>query len=798
VPAIVLSIALAVALVEGQAHAGVPLPGAGPETIPAGTVVREVRLLGLTRVAADTVRAVLATRVGDPADVATIAADARRVYALGLFLDVDVALEGDPGDGVVVLTMTEKPVARAVDLAGNHALARERFIEVIDLRPGDVVDGAALHRTAGRIRERYREEGYLFASVEPRSRPAGPGEVDVCFVVAEGDPVTVRRVNFTGNAALSDAALAARMETKARDAFSWLGSGARFHPAALERDVAALGAAYQDAGYLAAKVRAPRVTLDALRREVDVDIHVDEGPRYRAGAVHVTGELGGAAPPPPATAADLERALRLHPGAWFSRAALGADADALTRRWRDAGHAFCVVTPATDVDAAAHTVGVRYDVRPGPRVRIARIEVHGHRITAEGVIRERLHVSEGDFYSETGVERSRADLESTGYFESVAIASHAGPAPDLLVLDVTVKEAKTGSMGMAVESSGADTYVVLATSVANVFGTGLGVEVRYGLSFHRVEGAARVEDPRFFGSRLRLRAEVFNSTFVLPEFSTAEAGGSLLLGWEPHPAFAATLRYALYDLQVGPCGSLGCAFEDPAAVTLLREGRVSAVSAGVAWERFDDRAHATRGARFALDAEVADPLIGARLAFTKITADVRFAWPLLRSATRGGGIVLKLHVRGALVLADGARDVPVSERLFEGGLGSVRGFGWRTLGPLARLRSADPFDPLRLVNIGGTAALVVSAEIELPLVPKAGLRGVVFFDAGNAWGGLRGEPDVNVRESEALLVRLSAGFGIRWAVPVGAIVLEWGFPLVRDPLRAEAPFELHFGLDVPF
>ena len=64
-----------------------------------------------------------------------------------------------------------------------------------------------------------------------------------------------------------------------------------------------------------------------------------------------------------------------------------------------------------------------------------------------------------------------------------------------------------------------------------------------------------------------------------------------------------------------------------------------------------------------------------------------------------------------------------------------------------------------------------------------GLKGLVFFDTGNAWG--EGQ---NFFES----MRYSVGTGIRWFSPMGPLRLEWGYNL--DPLDGEKNSQFEFSL----
>ncbi len=72
------------------------------------------------------------------------------------------------------------------------------------------------------------------------------------------------------------------------------------------------------------------------------------------------------------------------------------------------------------------------------------------------------------------------------------------------------------------------------------------------------------------------------------------------------------------------------------------------------------------------------------------------------------------------------------------------------------------------VFVGGEAEAVFNLEYHFPLVKEAGLKGVVFFDMGNAYEHLG---DMFTR------FQASYGFGVRWFSPMGPLRLEYGIPV---------------------
>ena len=130
------------------------------------------------------------------------------------------------------------------------------------------------------------------------------------------------------------------------------------------------------------------------------------------------------------------------------------------------------------------------------------------------------------------------------------------------------------------------------------------------------------------------------------------------------------------------------------------------------------------------------------------------------------------------------REIPLIDRYFPGGINSVRGYEVRTLGP-----REDVFGPQGEYRgsepVGGTNQLIVQSEFIIPLVPQLGLRGVIFFDLGNAWLQRDGIDVGNLR--------YSVGGGVRWLSPFGPLRIEFGVPLNLGPNEEKEGILFSFG-----
>ena len=90
--------------------------------------------------------------------------------------------------------------------------------------------------------------------------------------------------------------------------------------------------------------------------------------------------------------------------------------------------------------------------------------------------------------------------------------------------------------------------------------------------------------------------------------------------------------------------------------------------------------------------------------------------------------------------------------------------------------------------IGGTETWINNIEFEVPIVEAAGISGVVFFDAGNAFGDPWGNGHINFGD-----MRLAYGAGLRWFSPIGPLRFELGFPVNPYPDEKDKVFDFSIG-----
>ena len=110
------------------------------------------------------------------------------------------------------------------------------------------------------------------------------------------------------------------------------------------------------------------------------------------------------------------------------------------------------------------------------------------------------------------------------------------------------------------------------------------------------------------------------------------------------------------------------------------------------------------------------------------------------------------------------RVIPIDEKFYLGGINTIRGYAGRTVCPVVSSTSfgqnINGVGSFYNTNayIGGDTEATINLEYVFPIIKDAGLKGVLFVDAGNANNGI---------ENIFTRIQASYGFGFRWLSPMG-------------------------------
>jgi len=730
-------------------------PGTKSGTIDAITVT------GNRRVDAEAILRRVASRKGEPFSADTVREDVRSIYASGYFDDVAADLSDTASGKVLTFKVREMPFIRKIEYRGNNEVKIERLEETVTMKTNTVLDRVLLAANAEKLKAMYEDEGFYLAKVNPAIETDGV-EATVVFKIDEGPEVRVRRITIIGNEAFSDKKLTGLMNTEEAGIFSFVTKSGKFSEFVFQNDLAILMSHYFDNGYINADILDSRVLLSEDRRWFHITISLSEGEQYRTGKLDMSGDILDGKE-------ELLEKLKLKGGEVFSRSALSKGIDAISTAYGDKGYAYAEIRPLTKVNNADKTIDITVDVKKNEPVYIERIDLVGNVRTRDKVIRREVGVGEGDLYSATELKRSRDNLRRLGYFEDVRISEGRGSAPDKIKLNVSVKERPTGSISLGFGYSSVDKLIGTASiAQSNFMGTGLKLDLSGTVSASSSRYVLGVTEPWLFDKPISAGFDLYNTEKEYPDFDIKKKGFDLRFGFPITKRYTrGNITYKLEDVDISNV--------DAAASLFIREqagtSTESSVRVQIRRDTRNDAFFPSEGSVMSAFTEFAGGPLGGTSYFVKYEGEAVkfFALPW--------DTVLSVHGTAGYVQGYEGRQAPIYERYFLGGINSIRGFETRTVGP----KDADTGD-----LIGGNTMFAANIEYLFPLIPEQNIRGLVFFDAGNAYKGRIDFSDV----------RTAAGTGIRWFSPLGPLRLELGFNL--DPRTGESSSQWDFAIGSVF
>ncbi len=757
--------------------------------------LKDIKITGNVRVEDDGIRLHLKSRAGNAFDPATVDQDVKAIYRMGFFDDVQAELSPD---GVLTYAVKEKPYIREVKIQGASQVSKEKVESAFGVGARTILDRTKVAEGIDKLRKFYNEQGYVNAAVDYSVSVEDNNQAVITLDINEGSRQLIKKIAFEGNKAFSESELKGLIATKEEWIFSFITNRGVLDRDMLTNDVAILSNHYNDNGYVEHKIDEP-VILRA-RDGLEVVFRVSEGPQYRVGKVEIGGELIQ-------DGQNMLKSVKLTTGQIFRGSRLREDITTLTDMYSNKGFAFVQVDPITKVNATDKKVDVALVITKGPPVYFNRVLVAGNTKTRDKVVRRELLTNEQELFSSSKVTQSRNALQRSGYFEDVQLTTKKTEQPDAVDLLVDVKEGPTGTFQVGGGYSSGDGFI-FSTNISekNFMGKGQGISGNFAIGSRRQDYILSLNDPYFNDSKVALGIDAFNTKREFTDFDEHKLGFGVNTNYplkdfkmpffgSNRPAkeigsdeLASNAPVSMWDYMRGGV-AYGLTREkidgiDPAASQTIKDeagtSLTSSVTPGITYDSRDHFFAPTEGTKSAFSVKMAG--LGGDSRFIKSDLSGRWHYPLLKDPNWGGNYVLALGGQlgygiGLATRSNGKKDLPLFERYFLGGIDSVRGFTERSLGPREPSCVTDTSSTPSTVTchgsdvIGGDTAAVMNAELLFPIMEQYGVRGVAFFDMGNAFANGFNFGDL----------RRSVGAGVRWMSPFGPLRVELGFPLNKKP-----------------
>ena len=384
-------------------------------------------------------------------------------------------------------------------------------------------------------------------------------------------------------------------------------------------------------------------------------------------------------------------------------------------------------------------------------------KVKGNTKTKERVILREMRQKPGEPFNSKLARRSIQRVYNLGFFEDVNIKMNPGVEPNAVVMEVDVKEKRTGTFGVGAGYSSSDGIIgMVNVADTNLFGTGDAVSLTYQMSGDDSDARGFVfsyRHPWIDSKETVGTLKVYNRTYEYSDYDTdgnlresymrKYAGGEITLG---RPVSEYSTNYITLRNRKD---SYVNHEDDGNVVTHNADGTINWGWHNEAWKKYNFGT--TRSIIFQHVTDTRDniynPTEGGKTSFTAEVAGFGGDFEFQKAALEGNhyykvGHAQVIAVRGEIGYGHG--HLSEFNQFRVGGQDSLRGY--------------------RDDQFRGDRMGLFTVEYRFPIVKK--VQGAIFTDWGSAWSGST-LPDIED-------VHGSIGVGVSFNSPLGPVRLDYG------------------------
>jgi outer membrane protein insertion porin family len=723
--------------------------------------VETIRYEGMVHISEAVAKRLNEVKIGEPLDAKAVDKTVKAFFDQGYFEDVWAEEEA----GVVTFHFKEKPIISKVELKGFKENDEEAKKSLLQIEKGALYDTRRIETARKRIVDALSQEGKIDSVVEVETQKLENGSMQVTFIANEGEEIIIKKLKYYGVSGLDSDAFDATIANKEEDFIGWFWgrNDGKMKLAELQYDPMRIRDFYMQNGYLDAKVDNPFVAVDFNHYEASMTYNVFEGDIFRVSDILIFQD----------TAVIDDKALldiiALEKNKPFNIKTFRDDAERIKTKIADLGYAFVQVQPDLRKDKEAKTVEVIYRIVPGKKVRIHNVIVSGNNRTLDRIVRRELFLAPGDWYSLSNLKDSRNALGRTGYFETTTIEEKRldDESMDLIV---QTKEAPTGNIQLG-GGYGSFGGIMLSVAVSdrNIFGSGLNVGLNLERSTRTKNYSFNISNPRLNDSDFSGNFSIFSNATEYDTYTTNSQGISVGTGHRFNRYTSGYLGYNYSNNQYSDFNDTLLATYPGAYESYAK----SSVIVSATFDNTDDYYVPREGISLSQSFEKAGLAGDADFWKSRTTFGVYRGLQKMLDAD----LILRYKARFNYVEDTGY--LPLNERFYMGGIGSVRGYQSYSISPNS---GVDGNLDGRLDLIGGRQTFSNSLELSVPLVPEAKMRAAAFVDYGMI--GTQNLSEIK---------RGGYGISLEWFSPVGPLQLVFSNPLMSEAGDNITHFEFTIG-----
>lgn len=733
-------------------------------------VVKSIKVKGLKRVSTGTVLNYIPVQVGEEISSNDTADIIKTLYETGFFQTVTLERQGN----ALVVNVVEQATIGSISVVGNKEIPSDKmkaFLKEMGLVKGRVFQRAALERLEKELKQAYTARGKYNSRIDTKVASLTDNRVAVTVVVSEGRVSRIKEIRIIGNHDFTENQLLPELTLASSGIFTYFTKKDQYSKSAMDASLEALRSYYLDRGYLKFNIVSSQVLLSPDRKDVYINIHIEEGPQYHFSGYTLVGNT--------VLAKDkIEPLVLVKKGDVFSRKKITESISAIGLALGDIGYGFPAINAEPQIDETDKTVFINFMIDPGRHVYVRRINFHGNTKTADYVLRNIIRQDEGGLLSLHNIKESERQLRLLGYIKNIDVKTNPVPGTNNQVdLDVNIEEAPSAEASASL-GYGTNGYQ-FNTSVKqhNFMGTGRSMGAAFNASKWGQDYTVSYYNPFYTDTGIGRGINMYFSridptNLNVSTYSSNRFGGDVNYNFPLGEASGFQMGYGYQNVEIKTTGA-SIPIQN---FTNLYGRSFQEIRLTSGWSRnsYDQMPYPTRGTNQQAYVMVALPAVSQSLNYYKASYQARTYFPM----TNGWIISLLGNVGFGNMFND--EGLPFFENYYAGGIaqpGMVRGYESFSLGPKDNMGNAMGANVL----VNGTASLILPYPLS-----RDNVRTSIFTDIGNVFA--KGTPPA-LRGTDAGPFRYSAGLSLEWRSPFGPLAFSLAKAMNPQPLDQTEYFQ---------
>jgi len=564
----------------------------------------------------------------------------------------------------------------------------------------------------------------------------------------------INRIEIIGNKIFSEHSIKKVMLTRGKGFFS----NPTFHRDLYKDDLNTIKQLYYNKGYLDIQLTSEITAIDSLKKSIVIKIYIAEGqPTYIDSISFIGNNVFGAE--------KLSRLISLKKKRPFNQGFLEKDNYNLLAYYAQNGYIDTIIKPELIYQSEEHLLSIRFKIEEGIQVVVNDFEITGLEKTKPVVVEREIMLKPGQVFDYQKMLKSRRRLIQTGLFENIMINPVLvdSARPDLRNVRISLDEKKGGELNFGI---GFGSYEKARGSTEfiqnNLRGRAYQIGTRLRVSYRLQRFEMVFTNPWLCGKAIKYDFNAFGEHKIEPNYELQEWGTLSTVGMDVSERAKIDLTFKYENADYSH-------IKDVAEINRKNRGNIRSIRLTSIRDTRDSQLNSTSGTYLDVKVESAGWFLRGKHTFLKIANDFRY----FRQVHKNPKITIGMRFFIGWMKNYGGSDIiPLNERFYAGGDGSIRGYARRSVGP----KTVTDYP------MGGKSTFISNWELRFPIYKRLG--GTFFWDAGDVWHSLN--------EIDLIKARHGLGCGVRFNSELGIIRIDAGMKVDR---RSNESFgEIYFTL----